>query len=413
MPRLGRRKRWQHELAKLPALELVLTMWEDFWHVATLQNEVATVVGEPPAFAAEGAPVNAPRFRDFLLRAPDDRQVGALNQFFGKPITATDDMNVDSLPIGLTSWCWDSRRIYSIDVDLQAVLAATSVEDVMWSDVRLPFNSFAIQLARPIVTAGGRAYDFVLVSRYTATDDDGSAQIAIVFFSTKRNNYVPLSQAQLDAVRTLLRRGKPGKAMTLCYQLMIRSLECLEDCGIRCTENQLDNARIGKLAEYIHGALMTQLTSDIAKSCVTDPSAESQRITDEMLRVVVGFALYLKTLPPSSPHVSPPSKPFRSGLPDRKVITNRWEVCNVTSVIPLTREERIFYGIEGNQEEQRQAKYELGCHFREGHWRRPPGLGQDPTAPHTVHVRPTIVRRDRLPKDGGLPAGAVKGDLQD
>jgi hypothetical protein len=64
----------------------------------------------------------------------------------------------------------------------------------------------------------------------------------------------------------------------------------------------------------------------------------------------------------------------------------------------------------GNQEDQRQARFELSCPFREGHWRRPPGKGDDPTAPRTVHVRPCIVRRDRLPKDGGLLPGTIKGD---
>ena len=170
----------------------------------------------------------------------------------------------------------------------------------------------------------------------------------------------------------------------------------------------------GEIASLEVTGLADHFCRDVPANADPNEDARCDRATiDTLLRVVVGLVLYLKTLPADSRHVSPPTQPFRSGLPDRKVITNRWEVCNVTSVIPLTREERVFYGIEGNLEQQRQAKRELSCHFREGHWRRPPGKGDDPTAPRTVHVRPCIVRRDRLPKDGGLPAGAIKNDADE
>lgn len=55
--------------------------------------------------------------------------------------------------------------------------------------------------------------------------------------------------------------------------------------------------------------------------------------------------------------------------------------------------------------DSQRSYHELCAHFRRGHWRRPPGQGDDPTASKTVWVRPTLVRRDRLP-EGALPGGS-------
>ena len=410
MPRLGRRKRNQGGFRNTPALELVLAMWEDYWRVMDLENQMATAAGTEPMYAREGALINAPRFRDFLLSLLSYAGKVSVEPFFGKEIRAPAGMNVDAVAVELATWCWKSRRIYSIDTELQALLAATSLKDVIWDDIRLPFDSFGIQLAQPICMTDGTKYDFVLISRHMAQfQPSKEIKMAVLFilFSTKRNEYMPLTQSQLNELQALIQQRKWRKADTLRYKLQLHILRCLEDFGVVVPEDEIRCKEVTCLAAY----LMEQHASELSERRAS--VAESTRAWDEMFRVVVGLALYLQTLPPGSPHVSPPSTPFRSGLPDRKVITNRWEVCNVTSVIPLTREERIFYGIEGNLEQQRQAKHELSCHFREGHWRRPPGKGDDPTAPRTVHVRPCIVRRDRLPKDGGLPGGAIKGDATD
>jgi len=124
---------------------------------------------------------------------------------------------------------------------------------------------------------------------------------------------------------------------------------------------------------------------------------------DSMIRVVVGMCLYLKTLPSGSPHQSEWRPVPRSGLPDPKAISNEAQVCTVSSCYKLTTQERVMLGLEGTKQEK--ALYELSCHFRAGHWRRPPGMGSDPTAPKTVHVRPCIVRKDRL-QEGELPGGS-------
>ena len=394
MPRLGRRKRQAQEPVR-PCLELALCAWEDFWFLLAISNRLAALMGVRPICSNSGPALNAAHFRDFLLQIHQDKEADRKVGNFTDP----DDLaaNYRFLPcfvLDLFGWILHSRRIFHVDQDLQSILRATSLDGVCWSDVRLPFDAFAIELATPFKDSEGALLDFILLNSFTVA---GQVHMHLRFFTVERNKYRPLTVTQKEHLLSLLSQGQHRRLDKECIDLLEKT-------------NQFTSSHIFfepvDQEEVLHTAarLYRQHHPD-------NPDPVIQEPWDAMVRIVVGLVLYLKTLPPGSPHVLPPTTPFRSGLPDRKVITNRWEVCNVTSVIPLTREERIFYGIEGNQEEQRQAKYELSCHFREGHWRRPPGKGDDPVAPRTVHVRPCIVRRDRLPKDVGLPTGSVKGDL--
>ena len=405
MPRLGRRARAEME-PPIPWLELVLRAWEDFWWLVHHINRLLVATGGTALCSNRGSVLNAGRFRDCLLGIHDPERQRELYEFI-PPADMKRSLSYEGgYPLALARWSVHSRRIYKLDSDLQALLQATSLKGVLWSDVQLPFDSFAIELAQPLIDSEGNRFGFLLVSTPLPyeLEEDISPKDLIDFrcFGTKGMKYAPLNTQQRERIQTSvdrqIDRGDPYGILTEYRELASKPLDRVPTSSFKLHSHPDE--------------LVTETAERVYKEKFPGVDRPAALATwDAMTRLVVGLALYLKTLPPGSSHVSEPTKPFRSGLPDRKVITNRWEVCNVTSVIPLTREERIFYGVEGNQEEQRQAKYELSCHFREGHWRRPPGKGDDPTAPRTVHVRPCIVRRDRLPKDGGLPAGTVKGDL--
>ena len=406
MPRLGRRKREQLSPQEpINWLELMLCKWEDMWFIYAITDLVARMTGQMHISRASVLQ-HAKDFRDFLLRChqPDDnlKLENFLSPNANRPKWMDNGMTawMDEFAKSVVAWTISSRRIFRIDRQLQSLLQMTSLDKVTWGDILpLPFASFAIELAIPYTDHIGRQFSFLLLRTVEGVD---CPPLQLQFFGTAGDGsvYKPLTTKERADVKALVdqRMGhQAGKEVVKfghrVYGHTGFTLIEFEPLGfdelIIDTADRLNNA----------GSHTDQWTP------------QSHQEWNVMFRAIAGLVLYLKTLPAGSPHISPPTKPFRSGLLDRKVITNRWEVCNVTSVIPLTREERIFYGIEGNQEEQRQAKYELSCHFREGHWRRPPGRGDDPTAPRTVHVRPCIVRRDRLPKDGGLPAGIIKSDL--
>ena len=78
------------------------------------------------------------------------------------------------------------------------------------------------------------------------------------------------------------------------------------------------------------------------------------------------------------------------------------DVCTVTYESILSPEDKRFFNLI-QEKGLSQALKEMGTHFRCAHWRRPPGKGDDSSAPKTVHVKSAIVRPDRLPPDQGLP----------
>ena len=416
MPRLGRRKQLEEALPHLPRLELELRKWEDMWFIIHVSNLVRTALRQPPVC---GNTVPWRQFRDFLLRVQTPGRTGVLREAanFLPPMDAapaiTDSPLMIAFPRALTLWCADSRRIYKLDSALQAILRATSLDSVTWRDLQPPFGTFAVELAEAYRHPDGRDFNFVMVThsrvpseRLLPLDWAGKKpeenKVVMDLVLLSKDQYKPLTPQQTQRLDTLVERHLYNQVAEELQNLGKRFIHADARGGIQSLS----------LIPLDDDEPVTQ-TADKLAPFLQRPGVDQQTVRtliDAMIRIIVGLELYLKSLPSGSPHISPPTKPFRSGLLDRKVITNRWEVCNVTSVVPLTREERIFYGIEGNQEEQRQAKYELSCHFREGHWRRPPDKGDDPAAPRTVHVRPCIVRRDRLPKDGGLPAGAAKSD---
>ena len=123
---------------------------------------------------------------------------------------------------------------------------------------------------------------------------------------------------------------------------------------------------------------------------------------ETLFQIVFGFCLYLSSLPPQSAHRSAWQKALDKH--ERKAnprgIINEAEVCSVSSTIYLTTEQ-----IELIESQETQAKREICPHFRRGHFRRPPGQGQNPEAPRTVAVAPTFVKRG-LHEEGTLAAGA-------
>ena len=212
MPRFGRRKR-QEQQEPLPCLELCLSMWEDWWFLMDIENRVAQAVNRQPKFVREDAVVNWSRFRDFLLLVHHPPSEGnATNSLldFCAPTEARPkyDPAFDRVATALATWCRSSRRIYRLSAELQALLRATSLKDVRWSDVVLPFASFAVELPQPIVGANGHIYDFVLVSSYLGVYEEGvrEKRVDFRFFSTKRNSYVPLTQARREHFSSLLRQ---------------------------------------------------------------------------------------------------------------------------------------------------------------------------------------------------------------
>ncbi len=280
----------------------------------------------------------------------------------------------------VASWTKSSRRIYHVPEDLQLLLAATTLDDVNWDMVRWPFESFLITFDLPLLL-DGEEIDSILVS------DE---------FSDKR------WEGRIKSILALPKKLKTQKEVFLGDQ-SDRIQKAIE-------KKDFEYAR-----EKIHGIIANRLDNLAPEQLIIKSDAfseggfagafEKQVWKDvgmqKVLRLTFGLLLYLQSLPSSvtAPRGWEPQKPGDHRNHSNK-ITLAAEVCNVASVYKLTEKERSVFRVG-----LRSVTVEVSPHYREGHWRRPPGKGIDPNHPKTVWVRPTIVRMDKL-EDGGLPGGS-------
>jgi len=412
-------------------LDLALSYWEDSRFKEQAETRIALAQGLHPGRALSGDVAHWRQVRDDFLRLHQNKPwYTGLTQF--EPAEGIE--LVSRIPEGhvehhrykillddyrfiweLAAWRRNSGRIYRINREVQAVLRCTSLKGVVWEDViendiRLPSQSFGIELEEPVVGADGHQTHFLLVNHWPEKIEESPIHLG---FSGQRGTVL--------SIRAF---GQFGNARERHSSYQPISEAGREEVGALISSRQFPKAlrKLGELWGSIPGPLLWSVVLPVRADLeVTNTGGIFRDLehpeayiigerAEVMARIIAGLALYLKSLPVGSPHLSPPAKPLRSGLPDRKIITSGWEVCNVTSTIAMTRQERIFFGIEGTPEEQRQARYELCCHFREAHWRRRRGEGHIAHASKCVHVGWAFVRRDRLPGNGGLPGVSVKGD---
>lgn len=377
-------------------IERLLRAYEDYWYLIGVWNRVRLALGKSPACRRERAVIHYRGFRKKLLQVQSFSQLDVHD--FQQPSDFLQDKpwslpHLWTLPLMLTSWCKDSRRIYYIKPDLQALLEATSLEGVTWSDVTLPFPSFAVRFGQPIM-GEGVSYDYAIVSSFNLIDKPGTWMRIFYLVRSSVAGYQQLSPANRKNIEERIARKQWRHAEEVIGRFFHKVCHTLCNYFPLSQENEADLVLNSAKREYARHEPGNQ---DFCRIIVP--------LFDQAVRVIVGMSLYLKTLPAGSPHQGQWKRTSKTAVPDPRAITNEAEVCTVSSCYQLTREERVMLGLEGSKDER--MEYNLSCHFREGHWRRPPGQGQNPTAPKTVHVRPTIVRRDRLRPDE-LPAGTQK-----
>jgi len=379
-------------------IEKCLRAWEDLWFLVEAGSRAMIALGKPPVMdLREPVLQNAPKFRKKLLK---NRQ---------NPVNILDflpsklwDQTIYALPnfaSQIAPWCMHSRRLYFIREDLQAVLNATSLDGVTWEDIYFPFPSFVVCLQKPLKDKSSNDYDLVMVTT-TNHEQIGGHEIPVIDFTyigKACDSYQPLSFANRENIRYRMEKGQWEHTRQLVLGFM-KKIDSPHKPFVR-------SFFFGFTSESRALEVMStaQMISDNVKKDQGSLWADDVELNNSAVRVIAGMCLYLKTLPFGSPHQSEWRPVPRSGLPDPRAISNEAQVCTVSSCYKLTTEERVVLGLEGTIEQR--ASYELSCHFRQGHWRRAPGLGHDPNAPKTVHVRPCIVRKDRL-REGELPGGS-------
>lgn len=287
-----------------------------------------------------------------------------------------EDEQLSTFAYCLASWAQSSRRVFSVESDLQSLLNATSLEGVSWGDVKFPFGSFLVSLANPLIDDNGDKFSNILFTLEENKEGIEYMWFYLIADKTMQNKTL-LAPERADLSKALLQRNM---------------------------------SKIEKIARKIDGYmkkipwLYFRSRSLLSEESVDESlviGCEQQSILTAAVRIVVGLCLYMKTLPSKTPHLSPWTSTGRLPSARGNSVSNNSQVCVVSSIFRLDAEEKAV--LEDSQDRPTPSFGEKCCHFRMGAWCRPPRSPLD--AKKTVWRRPTIVRKDKL-TPGTLPQGA-------
>ncbi len=385
-------------------LEWALRVWESI----CFSTSVAATLLKNKAPGGATLPNEGPikyghLFRKFLLSRTPEFDA---DRFFG-PHEVAERIGIAGpfyafLPMELHNWSQTSRRVYAVTEELQKFLEITSLKGVRWNDITWPFPSFALTLPIPVLDDKKREFRCVLVSQpQDFQDNQGKKGLIIRIFESTFDQVPWVTPKKRFAILKLLQERRWNKAHRRLDEYLDEA-ERKRDAGFTnilfVWEHQLSGEEV--LTSFRRP---TTLHRDGGKPTEEIPLPE---VFESILRLVIGLCLYLQMAPNKqcarsswTPHPKPEIPPTF----DPTTIVDEAEVCEVKTVRNLSHlEEEIFRKVRVDG--VRSLK-QLPVHYREAHWRRPPGKGDDPNHPKTVHVHWTIVNLERLPEEG-LPKGS-------
>jgi len=218
--------------SKYQRLELALRSWEDWWFFCKYHNMLFNATGERSMFP-HVKPIEYYReFRDYLWNiikvCSENKNVTvafleARDKFcVPKALTPPHDFFTGDLPICLTSWTVADRLILDVTPKLQDVLLnATPLEGLKLRFSELPHSSFAVMLQNPLVDAGGRKYDYLLVSR-SGNLETGEWNVNIRLFHERLADYEPIPIDEKNNLLKYMKRKNWQRASKILYKIADR-----------------------------------------------------------------------------------------------------------------------------------------------------------------------------------------------
>jgi len=310
-----------------------------------------------------------------------------------------------AFPQLLWSWSRRSRRSYTLASDLQLQLAGTALSNVRVGDIPWPFDTFGVALPEPISTHANlgfeHRFDYLLVSRKERFEMTGDREMIVILLICRHLTGMQyMSPEERSRIAKEARRGSRWKDIGRFwgrYGLDKVSKDgCINPVFIAPAA---DTLLVDSLTQHMHN---TSQDGSV-------PANKAMAFTTILNRVVFGLCLYLSTLTPEERrhHLrwskGEPASVRRADSRKPETIGDEAEVCMVTSVQTISdRERELLRRIMQSGKEISLP----GPHFCQGHWRRPPGKGDDPSAPRTVWVRPYETGIEQL-GENELPGGAL------
>jgi hypothetical protein len=299
----------------------------------------------------------------------------------------------NEVPLQVASWITSPRRVFTLSEDMVQRFISADYSNYNWSDLLWPFDSFFINLEKPLVfetkkeNGGNASLGGALVTsisqicpNYPRVEEDGF-EIGYFFTAENGNEYPTGILSESDhrwLSQHLLNRQwrKVGKHLSNATQILF-------------SPDQDPQVR-----KFPAGGIDPQVLKKGAKVKEAESICAS---------IIAGLCLYLEALPSGiveSYGWGQASPKARRDV--RKIITDEEQVCCVEDFHVISPSTMSLF-----PETLRQGPvYTVTPHWRRAHYRRARGQGKNPNAPRNVYVGPTLIHKEQVP-EGALPGGSV------
>lgn len=386
------------------ALDRYLAMWEDMLFSFDLYRHAGLGFPQLPEIQ------NSYKFREFLLRSyqmksPDEAKHFDVRNIYGRKEYPSLHRMISGShlrPFEILSWTLSSRRVFRLTAQMQRAFEHISLANVTIGEIDFPFDSFVIELAEPIKDEGKSndqvSYEtsHILVSRpfrYTEEivqkapkyDAQRAEPSYFTCIPSSCVEYAPFSSDQKRSMLDHMRKNRNGKIISF-----------------------LDR----KVSKKLHGLHRYDSSSMIFTRDKDVPVLDILKATEQpgfehelrMIRIIINLCLYLEALPKTELLQEATDQSWRTErikLDKRtNLITDTTEVCHIGGFHLLKAlDSTESLGLEGSSLTE--------PYWRRRHRRRKPGEGQNPDAPRSVKVKPSLVGAYLIPETGGLPKGSV------
>ncbi len=355
----------------------IVKHWDEFRkYLLTLHNSPQPVSFDTSRFAITQETLDS--INDAAARDMTDKGVGspAVIQAFQRTVK---EQAGGVTPMQIAAWVRGSQRIFSLSAEAIDKWTEAEYADRKWEEILAPFDSFLIELRRPIVhdTSWGVVHIHgILVTRIASIDPGTPAgHFECVHLTTDKNNNVHEGDLSKDDLKKLKAAAKGQK-------------------NIDQLDEVLRKTAIAALTKIGPHALLSFRVDELESVTSRDLSD----LTNLTRKIIAGACIYLsrkrkKSDPPIMP--LPPRPPIKN-LKHMNVITDPAHVLTIGHVHnfdPLAETEGSEY--EGGPKSP---------HHRRAFMRRAPGSPQ--SAEPTIKVKATVVNRHLLPRDA-IPKGTV------
>ena len=423
----------------------LLQAWETLclvYEIASKANTKDPKINKP--LALNSAALNWQKLRKDI-RGPNPIDT---TKYFPNDVLQSKHLGMlSTTPFTIADWARSSGRIFKVNVDTQAVFNAMSLASITWADIHFPFQTFAIQLAEPI-SAYNTEYDCLIVRVVTpahivknyvdinevnekilnampiakqesisnffdGVDLENYKHLDITLVSKQIATLPTISNIERERIRALLKHN-PKQA----YKDIIVHFQKFQAIQKKHLIITNVSVQLNKMLHKSVASTVKEMRENKATICMC---GKDHPEWSAAIRQIIGTCIQLRiNTKKKLINWQKRADIIASQLPpntdiNRFLITEDEQICDIAIMtkngpLTLSTDERSAFMSDKGEEygdpspDEKIDGRKVPKWYR-GHFRRPPGKGNDLTAEFSVDVIPSLHNKHKL-QPGQIPLGA-------